>query len=385
MTTDSWMPDQLDVGITDRCDRECRYCYNAKSGPAVGDMPPEVCQQVLEYTRRLAQYHEPLQGTHPIVWNLFGGEPFLAFPIVQHLATEAERQHLPVDITVFTNGASATVEQIAWCREHGIRSQRSVGGCPEACAITRPGDYLARYEAQTALWCDWDRQRRVTLTPDTARYLMRSLKYFYGRGYWGGLDFQTDDYADWPEETVTLLKGQLTRLALEFIRQFRAGHVLHNERLQTTGHRLFGEPRNYLGCGAGWGTQAITPDGYLMACHRFLREPRESPFCGGLLRDVLDGQPPRWGRLFTDHVAALARQEERDECRLCPARPVCSRGCYHVSWITARTLGTSPRVRCEITRHYVELARLVHVSVRDADPQWYACDAERCEAIPEAA
>jgi len=381
-----WMPQHLDIGITDRCDLNCRYCYlSIAPGAPQGDMDASVCDLVLEYTKRLAMYYEPLQGTQPIHWNLFGGEPFVAFSVIQYLVAEAKIQQLPVEIEVYTNGAAATAEQISWCRKHKIAPKRSVGGCPEACAVTRPGSYLRRYEAATPLWDDWGTMRRVTLVPGTEQYLMRTLKYFYDRGYWGGIDFVTDDYADWAPEQIATLKEQITRLAHEFVWQFKTGYVMYNERLQIMGQWLFQEPQRLnLACGAGWGTQAITSDGYVVPCHRWLREPRDSPFCGGKLEDVLkDG--PKFGQIFVDAVLSASRLEETDECRACSARYSCQHGCYHLSWVKGGDLKKTPTVRCEVYRHYIEMAKWVHAELAPLDKFWYLCTAERCSAISETA
>lgn len=384
----AWRPRNLDLEITARCNLGCTYCYLGRNttGEQRGDMGREVADQVLEYTRLLADHHEPLCGpTARIAWHLFGGEPFLAFETVRYLVTEAERRNLPVDVAIFTNGASASPEQVAWCKSHRITPKRSTGGCPEACVATRPGDYLGRYEVETRLWNDYGLPRRITLVPETACYLMRTVKYFYDRGYWGGLDFVCDQYATWSAAAVATLKDQLDLLAREFVRQFRAGRMLWNEQIQQTARRLFGTPKLHLGCGAGWGLQAITWDGYVVPCHRFLRDPRDSAFCGGRLSDLLAGRGPSFGERFADHVDGLSRGEEPAGCQSCSARTACWHGCYHVSWKTCGTLDRSPAVHCELTRHYVELAKWVHSELAEMDARWFDCAAQPCEPIVEEA
>jgi uncharacterized protein len=381
-----WHPQHLDVGVTDHCGLDCRYCYNKLGrGAARGRMGREVCDQVLEYTRRLAMYWEPHTGQLPINWNLFGGEPMEAFEVIEYLVTQAERRKLPVNVEVFTNGSVGTEEQIQWCRKHNVKPKRSVGGCPEMCAVTRPGDYLDKYEARSPLWDDWGVMRRVTLVPGTEHLVMSTLRYFYDKGYWGGIDFVTDDYADWSDEQIATLKSQLTKLAEEFVRQFHAGHVLFNERIQVMAQWLFQQPRQLnVACGAGWGTQAITWDGYIQPCHRFLREPRDSAFSGGTLSDILAGKAPAFGPLFVDAILSASRFEETDECKACVARYSCQHGCYHLSWVACGgDMKKTPRIRCEIYRHYIKLAKWIHGELAPVDPIWYLCVAEPCEPIPD--
>ena len=381
LTPDSASVENIDIDITGRCPLRCKYCYNEKAGAGeLGIMSLEVADQVVEYTARLNASHG-----RRVNWCFFGGEPFVAFDVVQHLVTQAEAGKLNISFSIFTNGATATLDQVAWCRAHKVLSKRSTGGCPQACQMTRPGDYLNKYHAESVLWNDYHRPRRVTLTPETSGYMMQSLRYLYGMGYWGGIDFVEDSYAEWSSNDVAIYQGQLTRLAEEFIRQFRAGHVLYQERLQNAARRMFGSPCRVQGCGAGCGLLGITWDGYVVPCHRFLREPRTSPLCGGRLSDVLAGNAASFGDTFRDAIAANQRCVETVKCRACPARFACNHGCYHVSWITAQDLITSPESRCAIMRHYADLALWVHNELRHRDMRWFDAQATRCLPIPEGA
>lgn len=379
-------PRNLDIEVTARCNLRCAYCYLGEASPTAGDMSIAVADQVIDYTQRLAMHHEPLRGEGRIDWCLFGGEPFLAFGTMQYLVARAESLELPVSVEIFTNGATATPEQVAWCKEHGVTAKRSVGGCPDACALTRSGDYLERYERETALWGDYHLQRRVTVTPATAKFVMASLKWFYARGYWGGLDFVADEYSAWPAEDVAELKAQLSRLAGEFVRQFRVGRVLYNEALQVAAGRLLRQPPVLnLGCGGGRGLQAIAWDGYIVPCHRFLREPRDSGFCGGRLVDLLQTGRTVWGKPLAEYTDSLSRGHESADCRQCPARLSCQHGCMHVAHKTTDVLGSPPPLHCEIQRHYAALALWIDGLLRDIDPRWYDCLATPCEPILESA
>lgn len=384
-----WRPQHLDIGVTDLCNLECKYCYlTLDPGAPRGHMSTEVCNLVLDYTQRLVDFYPPTpEDPQPIKWNLFGGEPFVAFPVMQYLVNIARRHRWPVVIEVYTNGATATQEQVQWCKDNSVFPKRSVGGCPEACAITRPGAYLENYERETEFWDDRSLLRRVTVVPGTEQYIMQSLRYFYRKGYWGGIDFVTDDYANWSPEQIAELKNQITRLAEEYVRQFKAGCVMYNERIQITAQYLFQEPQRLnIGCGAGWGTQGITWDGYIVPCHRFLRESRNSPFCGGLLAELLAGDGPSFGSKFTDAVQSVSRCEETEECKQCSARLPCQHGCYHLSSVACDgDLKATPKVRCEVYRHYAKLAHWVHAELKPLDPIWYLCKAEPCRPIPEEA
>jgi uncharacterized protein len=380
----TWRPGELDIGITARCNQRCKYCYLERAADsAQGDMSPEVAAQIVEYVSQLSTDLPPRKR---VALNFFGGEPFLNFAVVQQIILAAEKRQLPIGKAIFTNGATATPEQVAWCREHDVLSKRSVGGCPEACQHTRPGDYLQWYERESAWWDDYHRPRRITTIPETAKYLMQSMKYFYSKGYYGSLDFATDDYADWPLEAIDEYKVQTERLAKEFVRQFKLGCVLGNEVLQLFARKIFANSQTMtIGCGAGWGLQAITFDGYLMPCHRFLNEPRDSVMCGGKLSDFLAGNTPQFGKDLYQYAHLCSKGVESPQCRECETRQSCQHGCRHLSWVTSGDFWKTPDVRCIFTRHWRRLAIWVHSELALFDPKWFEREATKCQPIPEEA
>jgi radical SAM protein with 4Fe4S-binding SPASM domain len=224
----------------------------------------ETAEQVLQY---IAMLSKSLPKNRHISLCMFGGEPFLNFEVMKYVVEEADKRKLPTGRAVMTNGATATPDQIEWCKSHRIIPKRSATGCPEACELTRPGTYLERYHAESAHYSDYGRPRRITVIPETAGYMMQTIRYFQEKGYWGMLDFSTDDYADWSDDAIQTHKDQLTRMAHEVVRQFRLGHVLCNEVLFLVARKAFESGRIIsVGCGAGWGLQAITWDGYVVPC-----------------------------------------------------------------------------------------------------------------------
>lgn len=386
--TSKWKPRNLDLEISALCNLHCKYCYLEKrteSDPPRGNMTRETADLVLQYIEHILAC---IKGERRhISVCLFGGEPFLNFDVMRYFVEECDRRQYPVGRAVMTNGATATPEQVRWCLQHRVVAKRSVGGCPEACALTRPGDYLDRYLAESLIWNDYHRPRRVTTIPETAKFLMQTVKFFYGKGYWGSLDFSTDDYAQWQPEQIAEYKSQTERLSREFVRQYRNGRVLGNEMLQVYGRKIYGTSKVMtIGCGAGHGLQAVTWDGYLLPCHRMLREPRTSVMCGGHLRDVLCGKPPRFGSELQDDIFRCSSGIVPKQCEGCEATQCCQHGCRHLAWATSGVLDKVPEVRCIFTRHWRRLALLVHSQLGNAQiggKPWWEARPTRCLPIPE--
>jgi len=349
----TWRPGCLDVEVTSACNVGCRYCYLGR--PRGDFMSRETADVVVRY---LNAHNTPLV---PAELNLYGGEPFLNFEIVQHLVASSNAR-----ATIFTNGASAEPWQIAWCIANGVRPKRSTAGCPEAAELTRPGGYTERWLAEGELWQDHADARRLTVTPETAPCVRQSVLWLRGKGYKGSVDLATDDYAAWPTGAQEAYSDQLALLAKDCLDEVRAGRPVWVENFSSFGRAIFAQSRvTIFGCGAGWNTWGVTWDGRIVPCHRFFREPGGSPFGGGALKMVLPGGVPRFGEVVVKAVDGWARGVERVECLACSARQCCSRGCLHVQ----RAAGGMPDHRCRFTRLYAGLARWINDESRI--PRWW--------------
>ena len=358
----NWHPRCLDVEVTTACRQWCRHCYLGKPGTV--HMTHDTAELVWRYLREQANFWPP---SKPMELNFYGGEAFLNFPIVQYL-TEASEQHVPAVLTIFTDGATANPEQIAYCREHHIFPKRSTAGCPQAAALTRPGDYTERWLEEGRLWGEYGATHRLTVTPATAPYILGSVHWLHVMGYYGDVDIAADEYADWSPDVLEIYEDQMVELAYLFVEQFRHGRVLAVENFSRFGRVLFGQSQaTMLGCGAPWNTAGINVLGQITTCHRCFREPAGSPLHGGSLTDAWIG--PHYPEALANHIYGWAVRHERTDCQECNARQACQRDCLHLSWTMAHNLDASVPVRCRMIRLYVRLARWINEQLSDC--QWW--------------
>lgn len=370
-----WHPHCLDVEVTTACDLGCAYCYLGK--PGEGQMDEATADATVAY---LASHRRHWTRHQVAELNLYGGEPFLNFPIMQRLVAKA-REALPVRVAVFTNGATATADQVRWCVRNGVHPKRSTAGFPEAAALTRPGGYTGRWLDEGVLWHDEWSTHRLTVTPETAPYVAHSVRWLHIKGYHGPVDLATDDYAAWSEDDLRAYYDCIWKLAREFIHQYARDAMLAVENFTNAGRCLFGQgDAMVLGCGAGWNTQGIDYSGGIVPCHRFFREPAGSEFRGGSVLDPNLAATFDWA--FLTRLRVLSAGIETDTCHECDARRCCSHGCYHVSHVACGDLSKSPDIRCRVTRLYAEVVRWIHRQVGDGNP-WWKRSPSRCYPFTE--
>ena len=357
----------FDFEITTRCNLKCKYCYlgSMTDVPRV-DMSDEVVEDSLSLVERIVA----AKGGRQFTLYFYGGEPFAAFERMKSIVERARARNVNCRFGIVTNGCTATAEQVRWCKQNGVTAQRSIDGCAEAMEFNRPG-MLPKYEAETLLWRDYDRTRRCTVSPETAGYIVKSLRYFAEQGFVKGAAFIPDEYRDWSPEQKTALLKSLKELAQEFVADFKKGKPFWTHHFQKAAEGLFQRQTSSAGCGAGRGLLGITYDGYVVPCHRFSREPKDGPMCLGTVKEWLAGAERGFGPEWTSRMEFIRQKKELPQCVDCVARDACAKGCYHCSWGCNHDLFKPTEINCLVNREAARLALWIDRELREIDPQWW--------------
>jgi His-Xaa-Ser system radical SAM maturase HxsB len=112
--------------VTLRCEHSCHYCQVSRQTSNKGefDMSLETADRSISLMLDTPSPHVTLE--------LQGGEPLLAFDIIQYIVPKAKTQAAVrgkrLDIVVTTNLACATDEMLAFCRDEGIKVSTSLDG-----------------------------------------------------------------------------------------------------------------------------------------------------------------------------------------------------------------------------------------------------------------
>jgi uncharacterized protein len=326
----------LILHVTEACNLRCAYCYHAEGGkggeqeehrPAGLAMSPEMAERAVDFL------FEESGALDEVVIVFFGGEPLLNLEtirfVVDRATARADAAGKKVSFALTTNGTMLSDEVARFLDQKGIGVTVSMDGFEEVHdRYRRFPDESPSYEVilprvkgllRTA------RNRpvvaRVTVAHEPDR-VGQVFEHLLGLGFvevgfapvtTGHPDFQLN------EQGMDRLLAEFKDLAEDFIRAAREGRVLGFSNLIDLLVSLHqGEVMNYP-CGAGLGLFSVDPRGELYLCQRFTGQ--ESFRMG----DVFNGFDQERLDRFRDE----AEISNKEACKNCWARTICSGGCYH--------------------------------------------------------
>jgi uncharacterized protein len=122
---------KMTLEVTERCNLRCRYCPFTVGGEmrphANSDMGWEVARRAIDY---FLEHLRPVSsdgGARPTL-GFYGGEPFLAFPLVRQSIKYISSRTPQVEFACTTNGTLLNGEIADCCAEHGIALLISLDG-----------------------------------------------------------------------------------------------------------------------------------------------------------------------------------------------------------------------------------------------------------------
>lgn len=111
----------LVLSLTGACNYACEYCYAASHAPV--EMSFTTARQALDLAGA--------GGSTEFILQLSGGEPLLAFGLLQKIVAYVEAKKLPARIQLQTNGSLITDEIAVYLQQHNIAIGVSLDGRPD--------------------------------------------------------------------------------------------------------------------------------------------------------------------------------------------------------------------------------------------------------------
>ncbi len=330
-------PDTLMVWlhVTNQCNLRCAYCYVNKNAAS---MSQEIGEQAIRRVMESAVEHNFVA----LKLKYAGGEPTLNFPLVRHLAIQAQHwaevYHLRLEQVVLSNGTHLSPEDAKWLRDHGIRLMISLDGIGEMHDRLRPYlggrgsfDTVSNTIEKILIPSGLIPTISITVTRYNASAIANTVRWALERDLPVSLNFYRQPLGapeDLAAEEEEIIQGMLAayRVFEDFLPTypFLSGLL---DRAQATEHQ---HP-----CAAGLSYLVITHEGKLAQCQMLLNRPVSDHLQGDLILKVRNG-PLR--NLSVD---------QKEQCRECLYRYLCAGGC---PLETFRTKGRwdAPNPNCHI-------------------------------------
>jgi uncharacterized protein len=318
----------LCLHVAHDCNMSCRYCF-ADEGAFAGRrglLSAKTGMRAVDFLLTHSGNRRNLEI------DFFGGEPLLNFPVVKALVAYAREREKAfgkhIRFTLTTNGLLLDAEKAAFCNAHMDNVILSLDGRPAVNdAMRRTADGRSCYDS---------------ILQNCRRFVQNRSGNYYVRGTFTryNLDFSEDvrhladlgfrnisaepvvagedcDFA-LRESDLPRILAEYDRLAALFIARERSGagiSFFHFNMDLAQGPCVF---KRIAGCGAGTEYVAVSPEGDLYPCHRFVGN---SAFRMGNLRDAAF-ENPFYETFNRAHV------QNKPECRACWAKFYCGGGCH---------------------------------------------------------
>jgi uncharacterized protein len=374
--------ESLDLEITSRCNLRCPYCYVGTGKYPMGDMSDETIEQVLDLIFKYG-VPQPTTGTdangkqvnvQATLISFYGGEPFLSFDRVKYFIIRSIERGMKLRFTALSNGTLGTQDNVNFLNYFNIWTQRSIDGCPEVQEKYRPNS-IKRYEEVTKIFKDYNSSRRMTVQPEFAKDLLKSLEYFESQGFEKGCSPMPNYYIEWTDEQIEDFKKSLWDLGKHYLEKWKQGKAFYVYYLSREMVARF-QGSNHFGCGGARGLHCVSWDGHMYMCHRFSKERYEypqTPFYFGHIIDVLNGTAKGYGEEVYARAADYLKGRDawNEECKTCIANGGCEKGCMHTNFKCTGDLKKQPKLYCEIRKEAARVVSWLDDQLRPLDREWW--------------
>jgi uncharacterized protein len=358
----------LTLVLTHDCNLNCNYCYADCGNPTY--MSIETAQRAIDFCfdESIRQKNSSRKDTSPVI-SLFGGEPLLNWKVFQGATEYAETksQKLDMDVSLFTitNGTLLTKQRIEWLKRNNVAIHLSLDGNPDMHNSNRTfkngsGSHESCIKSLAMIMEEGiDPDIILVADPSNVEYLSDSINWMAEAGI-KKIALTLNYFAEWNEDTIDELhKGHETASEV-FIESYRKGVPLEinflNDKISSKiEDRSFG-----CNCSAVTNNIAVTPNGDIFPCERFITKDSDE-FVIGNLQEGLNKE--RIQSFFKKRGITLS------ECDQCEMRNRCYRCCSGINYHLTGSLKGVSGIICFYQRLCFEIAdRTAETLYNEANP-----------------
>lgn len=366
------------LNVTNQCNLSCTYCYeygedkivDTENGKKPKFMSDGTARESVDFMFRQAGANRAVHLT------FFGGETLLNFPVlkstVMYARARAEDAGKEVDFSLTTNATLLRPEIIEWLVENRIGVTISIDGPKEMqdqFRIFKSG--VGSYDIVAPKIRELLRQHRsrpigarVTLTSQTldVHRIFRHLTDEIGFDEVGFAPVTTAAQRGHAidNDGFDRMLDQFRSLADEFLAAALANKHHGFSNVKETLEEIHKGASKAYPCGAGLGLMGVSTDGDVALCHRFAGSDEHKL---GTVRGGID-KLVQIGFLEKHHI------ENKTDCRVCWARPLCSGGCYHEAYTRYGDTAQANLHYCEWIRGWTDTCLRIYGELAASNPRY---------------
>ncbi|MCD7974278.1 MAG: thioether cross-link-forming SCIFF peptide maturase [Phascolarctobacterium sp.] len=317
----------LCLHVAHDCNLRCCYCFAGTGdfGGARKLMDKATAEKAVEFAIKGSRRR------HNLELDLFGGEPIMNFPVVEHIVRYVRKMEKEtgknIKLTLTTNGTLLTDENIKFLNDNRVMLVLSLDGKKET------HDAMRTFKGGKGSFDAAVRGFKKVIES-------REGKNYYLRGTYTHFNTRfTDDILamaevgkeismepvvapgekyELTEDDMPVIFGEYERLAAIYLKKRREGDAFDFFHFNVALDNGPCVAKRLAGCGAGHEYFAITPEGDIYPCHQFVG--REKYKMGTLNTGIV--------RQDLVKMFCCAHILTKEECRGCWARFFCSGGCH---------------------------------------------------------
>ncbi len=353
----------LCLHVAHTCNLNCSYCFAAQ-----GKYKGETALMSFEVGKKALDFLFENSGTHKnLDVDFFGGEPLMNWENVKKLVAYARQEEVKFGkntrFTLTTNGVLLDDDVMDFANEHMHNVVLSLDGRKHVHDRLRK-DYQGNgsYDKIVPKFKEFAKKRgqkdyymRGTFThanTDFTNDIIHMADLGFDRLSMEPVVCDDSDEAALTKQDLPILKNQYEALALEMIKREKNGNpfIFYHYMLDLkNGPCVY---KRIAGCGSGVEYMAVTPNGDLYPCHRFVGDDE---FKLGSVFDGVQNTKVRDGFRSCNVYS-------KKECEDCWASMYCSGGCAANSYYATGDINGIYEYGCELFKKRIECAIMVKIA-----------------------
>jgi uncharacterized protein len=349
------------ISVNTDCNLFCTYCYRPADNKKQS-IPLAAGRSAVDFLFK--------NSGSTLSINFFGGEPLLAFDKIESLVLygreKGARENKTVSFSLNTNGTVLNKRILLFLRQHRVGIVLSIDGPPEVHNHHRKqfdgkGSFQL-LEKNIPMLLDEPQQVhvRMTVTPETVSRMFESTIFIYDLGFRSAAIAMDRGDERWDEEKKTIFREQYLKITEWYIEILKKNKVFKLVDLDfgavSLSYPLSGKG---LPCSAGLNGIAISTDGRIYPCYRFVGM-REAE-----IGDIINGINEERRRHFTG-----ISFHDTPECRNCELNYRCHR-CPWLSHLKTGKFNTTLEINCFEGKVMLEMFRMLRDEMEGSNNQAY--------------